>query len=80
MKKFIEFIKEIAPYVVIGALTTFIYADYKLESKKSPTSVQMPYVKDEGLDNDTIIRNAIPKHHNGQEIDKNDITKYMQEL
>lgn len=66
MKKFIEFIKEVAPYIVIGALATYIYADYKLEGKRLPSSVQMPYVQNEGLDNDTYIRNATTKGARGQ--------------
>lgn len=66
MKKFIELIKEIAPYVVIGALATYIYADYKLEGKRLPTSVNMPYVQQENLDNDTLIRNATRGGSTGQ--------------
>ncbi|WP_270505834.1 hypothetical protein [Paraclostridium sordellii] len=80
VKKCYEFVKEVFPYIIIGMLATYIYADYKLEGKRLPGSVNMPYMKDEALDNDTIIRNAIPRQNRGQQIDKNDITKYMQEM
>lgn len=80
MKKFIELIKEIAPYVVIGALATYIYADNKLDSKRLPSSVNMPYINQGNLNNDTYIRNATKGGSNRQQIDKNDITKYTQEI
>ena len=51
VKKCYEFIKEVFPYIVIGMLATYIYADYKLEGKKLPSSVDMPTV--ENYEDDT---------------------------
>ncbi|MBS6025740.1 MAG: hypothetical protein KIB00_16820 [Paeniclostridium sordellii] len=66
MKKVIDFIKETFPYIIIGMLGTYIYADYKLDGKRLPSSVQMPYVNQENLDNDTYIRNATRGGSKGQ--------------
>lgn len=66
MRKVIDFIKETFPYIIIGMLGTYIYADNKLEGKRLPSATDMPYVNQENLDNDTLIRNATRGGYKGQ--------------
>ncbi|GKZ02638.1 hypothetical protein ANS017_13180 [Paraclostridium bifermentans] len=66
IRKAYEFVKETFPYIIIGMLATYIYADHKMDGEVKPISVNIPYLEQDNLDKDTMIRNATTKPSKGQ--------------